>query len=227
MKNVGLTALSAMFLLSLMAPPHATAQTPGSSASGTYHWVFEDDLIKSVEFAASTDSRGFTSGQMTFFDPAPIADVEDPEDPRAGESFGDFYLKAEFNVLTIEKNRALMNGVVRDSSHKTYIGRWVQLVVEDNGDNSREPDRIIWSFCTPRTTLGWIPSDAERKDDDGAYLRWWATDAEWKDDVGIPSVNLLGNNEESSCPVFPLFSYSFLEPLKWDGDVVVVPQEQR
>ncbi len=221
MKKVGFTVLSAMFLLSLMASPQAAAQTAGPSASGTYRWVFEDDLIKSVEFAASTDSRGFTSGQMTFLDPAPIADVDDPEDPRAGEPFGELYLKAEFDVLTIEKNRALMSGIVRDSSHKTYIGRWVQLVVEDNGDNSREPDRIIWSFCKPPEG-GWIPSDAERKDDDGAYLRWWATDAELKDDVGIPSVNLLGNSEERSCRVYPLFSYAFLEPLKWDGDVVVV-----
>lgn len=222
MKNVGFTALSAMFLLSLLAPPHVTAQTAGPSASGTYQWVFEDDLVKSVEFAASTDARGFTSGQMTFFDPSPIADVDDPEDPRAGDPPKEFYLKAEFNVLTIEKNRALMSGTVRDSSHQTYIGRWVQLVVEDNGDNSREPDRIIWSFCKAREG-GWVPSDAERKDDDGAYLRWWATDAERKDDVGIPSANLLGNTEEKSCPVFPLFSYSFIEPLKWDGDVVVLP----
>ena len=223
MKNVAFTALSALFLLSLMAPSRATAQTAGPSASGAYRFIFEEtDQIKSMDFAASTDARGFTSGQMTFFDPAPIADVDDPEDPRAGDPPAELYVKAEFDTLTIEKNRALMSGTIRDSSHKTYIGRWVQLVVEDNGDNTRVPDRITWSLCKAPEG-GWVPSDAERKDDDGAYLRWWATDAERKDDVGIPSVNLLGNNEERGCPAYQLFSYSFIEPLKWDGEVVVQP----
>ena len=210
MKNVGFTALSAMFLLSLAAPPHATAQTAGPSASGAYRFIFdEQDKVKSLEFAASTDSRGFTSGQMTLLDPAPIADVDDPEDPRAGDPPGEFYMKADFDTLKIEKNRALMSGTVRDSSHKTYIGRWIQLVVEDNGDNTRVPDQITWTFCKAREG-GWVPSDAERRDDDGAYLHWWATDAERKDDVGIPSVNLLGSGEEKSCPVYQLFSYLFI-----------------
>jgi hypothetical protein len=226
MKNVGFTALSAMFLLSLVAPPQATAQTAGPSTSGFYRFIFdENDGIKSLDFAASTDLRGFTSGQMTLFDPSPIADVDDPEDPRAGDPPAEFYVKAELDTLKIEKNRALMSGTVRDSSHKTYIGRWVQLVVEDNGDNTRVPDQITWTLCKAREG-GWVPADAERKDDDGAYRSWWATDAERRDDVGIPSVNLLGSSEEKSCPVYQLFSYSFIEPLKWDGDVVVVPAER-
>jgi hypothetical protein len=43
-----------------------------------------------------------------------------------------------------------------------------------------------------------------------------------KDDVGVPSKNLLGNDERS-CPVFPLSSYSFTDVLKWDGNIVVQP----
>lgn len=111
-----------------------------------------------------------------------------------------------------------MSGTVRDSSHKTFIGRWVQLVVEDNALNRELPDRITWSFCGSRPVT-WVPSDAERDFDDGAYLRWWATDAERDDDVGIPSKDLLGN--ETSCPVDPLWFYTFPEIRKWEGDIVV------
>ena len=214
MKSPGYASIFALFLLSLTAPQWATAQ----SASGSYRFLLEDDLTKYVEFDARTDERGVTTGLMTFVDPARIPDVDDAEDPRAGDAPPEFYIKAELDGLTIEKNRALMSGAIRDSSHKTYIGKWVQLVVEDNG---REPDKLVWWFCKP-TARGWVPSDAERKDDDGAYLRWWATDAERKDDVGIPSKNLIPG-EERSCPVYPLAVYSFAEVLKWEGDIIVRP----
>src|SRR5215217_5533951 len=221
MKSTGFAATLALFLLSLTTPPPAAAQTAGPSASGTYRFVLEDELTKSLEFSATTDERGFTTGQMTFIDPARIPDVDDVEDPRAGDAPPEFYMKAELGSLTIEKNRAVMNGTIRDSSHKIYLGTWVQLVVEDNGDGLRLPDQLTWSFCK-RKPGGWVPSDAERKDDDGAYLRWWATDAERKDDVGIPSQNLL-SNDENGCLVYPLSFYSFADVLKWDGDIVVQP----
>ena len=114
-----------------------------------------------------------------------------------------------------------MDGVIRESSHKSYIGRWVQLVVEDNAENPEVPDRLTWSFCQSQSQ-GWIPSDAERKDDDGAFLSWWATDAERKDDVGIPSRNLLGT-EQRSCTVYPLSFYTFADLRKSEGDIVVQP----
>ena len=114
-----------------------------------------------------------------------------------------------------------MSGRVLDSSHRSYIGRWVQLVVEDSGDNRRVPDLLTWQLCKPRGS-GWVPSDAEWKDDTGASLRWWATDAERKDDVGIPSPNLLPQ-EESGCLIHPLQVYDFPVLLKWEGDIVVQP----
>ena len=43
-------------------------------------------------------------------------------------------MTASLDSLTIENNRAVMGGTVTDSSNRSYIGRWVQLVVEDNGD---------------------------------------------------------------------------------------------
>jgi len=217
MKSTGFASILALFLLGLTTPPPATAQT----ASGSYRFVLDDELTKSVEFSARTDEKGVTTGEMTFTDPARIPDVDDVEDPRAGDAPPEFYMKATLDGLTIEKNRALMNGTIVDSSHKSYIGKWVQLVVEDNGDSLRVPDQLTWSFCK-RSAGGWIPSDAERKDDDGAFLRWWATDAERKDDVGIPSQNLL-SNDEKSCRIYPLFSYLFADLLKSDGDIIVRP----
>ncbi|HEX5718158.1 MAG TPA: hypothetical protein VF179_18500 [Thermoanaerobaculia bacterium] len=205
MKSLGFASI---LVLSLTIPQLATAQT----ARGTYRFVMEDDLIRSVEFAA--DERG---GQMVFTDEAKILDGDDIEDPRRGDAT-EIYVRADFDDLTVEKNRAVMSGFVVDSNHTSYIGTVVHLVVEDNAENPKVPDRLTWTFCRPREGR-WVPSDAERKDDDGAYWKWWATDAERDDDVGIPSVDLLSNALD--CQVLPLWSYEFLDVRKWEGDLIV------
>jgi len=216
MRSLGILSISALCLASLAAP--AAAQTPGSAARGTYKFLLEDELVKSVDFNASVDSKGTTTGSLTLTDEAAIPDVDDPEDPRAGDVSKGFYIKADLDTLAVEKNRAVMGGIVRDSDHVSYIGRWVQLVIEDNGLNREIPDHLTWSFCKPQES-GWVPSDAEVKNDNGAFLHWWATDAERKDDVGIPSVDLLGKT--TSCPVHPLWIYDFADLLKWEGDLIV------
>ena len=218
MKGFGLLSISALFLLSFTLPRTAAAQTPGAAAHGTYKFIFEDGLVKSVDFSASTDEKGTTTGYFTFTDEAAIADVDDPEDPKAGDPPPQFTMKADLDTLSVEKNRAILSGTIRDSSHVNYIGRWVQLVVEDNGIDLKNPDRLTWSFCRSQST-GWVPSDAELPRDDGAFLHWWATDAERKDDVGIPSVDLLAKG--TSCPVHPIWTYDFASLYKWDGDIVV------
>ena len=217
MKSPGVLSFAGLLVLSLTAPQWAHAQ----SARGSYRFILEDEQIKSVDFDATTDGKGFTTGQMTFTDEAKLADVDDPEDPRAGDPPPQFYIKATLDGMTVEKNRALMSGTVLDSSHKTYIGKWVQLVVEDNGNNLDVPDHLTWTFCQPQRQ-GWVPSDAELDRDDGAYWSWWGTDAERKDDVGIPSPSLLPK-EEKGCPVHPLWSYAFANVSKWDGDIIVQP----
>lgn len=221
MKSIGSTSILSLFLLSFTMSQPAAAQTDGPFAGGTYRFLWEDEQTRYVEFDARTDGRGTTFGQMTFVDPARIPDVDDDGEPGSGDAPPEFYIRAELNDLIIEKNRAVMSGTVLDSSHRTYIGRWVQLVVEDNATNERIPDKVTWAFCRPRPG-GWIPSDAERKDDDGAYLRWWATDAERKDDVGIPSPSLI-SDEERSCRIHPLWLYEFADVLRWEGDIVVQP----
>ena len=221
MKNVGLGSALTLVLMSFATPPATLAQTPGQAARGIFRFLLEDDLLKSVDFDVRTDERGFASGTLTLTDEASIPDFDDPENPREGDPPRGFAIKAQIDSLTIEKNRALMNGFVLDSTHTNYIGRWVQLVVEDNRDNPELPDRLTWSFCKPGER-GWIPSDAELDRDDGAFLRWWATDAERKDDVGIPSPNLIPG-EDRGCPVHSLAAYLFADVLKWEGDIVVQP----
>jgi hypothetical protein len=208
-----MTPIFALILLSLGTPIHAL-----SSARGSVRFVTEDGLSKTVEFSASKDEKGTTTGSLTFSDEARIPDSDDPEG--RGDSFT-LSLKAQLDDSTFEKNRAILNGTVLDSSHKTYIGKRVQFVVEDNGIDPRVPDQIHWMFCGWKAG-GWIPSDAELNYDDGAYLSWWATDAERKDDVGIPSVNLLPK-EGAFCPVLPIWLYTFADLYKWEGDIIVEP----
>jgi hypothetical protein len=221
MKRI-LCALLLLALTCFAVSRSSVAQTTGSSASGTYRFIFESSFVKYVEFDARTDERGLTSGVMTFTDEAKISDrdVEDPNDRGSGDPIP-FYMKADLDTLAVEKNRALMSGMVVDSSHQRYIGKWVQLVVEDGGVNGETPDRLTWRFCQPERG-GWVPSDAEVPGDNGAWLSWWATDAERKDDVGIASPNLIPD-EKRRCEVFPFEAYPYVETKRWEGDIVVRP----
>jgi len=211
-----------LFLLLSATPRTTTAQTRATSANGRYWFILEDDLAKYVEFDVRTDAEGFTFGQMVFTDKARISDKDaDGDDTSKEDAPGEFYIKADVDSMTVEKNKAVMSGTVRDSSHRTYIGRWVQLVVEDNAYNLRVPDTLTWGFCRPPAG-GWVPSDAERKYDNGAYLSWWATDAERRDDVGVPSKSLI-SNDMKGCKVYPLSLYTFVDIRKWEGDIQVNP----
>lgn len=205
MKNLCLAL--ALFLTTLPAA--------AQSATGTYRFVLEDRATQYLDFKAVTDSRGVTTGDMGYIYSAPVSDVADPDDPRQGEPPPEVVVKATFDSLTIEKNRALMRGTVVDSSHRTYIGKWVQLVVEDYENR----DQLTWSFCPQRP--GWIPQTEDGKDDRDAWLSWWATDAERQDDPGIPSRNLLAKDE--GCEVHSLWVYPFAEPLEAEGDIIVRP----
>ena len=130
-------------------------------------------------------------------------------------------MTANLDSLTIERNRAVMGGTITDSSNRSYIGRWVQLVVEDNGDGSAELDKLTWCSCKPEEG-GWVPADAELKSDDGAYWKWWATDAELKDDEGIQSTNIIPGNK-TSCKVLPLSVYPFADVKSGEGQIQVQP----
>lgn len=223
MKRVLCVTMLALSLLIVSTSRQSSAQTQ-QAAEGRFSFATEDGVTRFVEFSAVGDGSGKGSGRMTYNDTSLIRDEEgdDLPPPRRGEVPTEFFVTAEFDGMTVEKNRAIMSGVIRESSHKSYIGRWVQLVVEDNAeDREQQSDRLSWVFCQPEQT-GWIPSDNEVKDDRGAFMSWWATDAERKDDVGIPSKNLIPGSART-CPSYTLAAYEYLSPEKWEGDIVVRP----
>jgi len=223
MKTIVHNVISVLFVIGLVtgyASMAAGAPASGPSASGTYRFVLDDDLSKSVEFTATTDERGVTTGQMTFRDEAGVSE-QDPDgivDEKAG-SPSPFYMMAILDTLTIDRNRAVMGGTVADSNIQRYIGKWVQLVVEDNGDGSE--DKLTWCFRKPEEG-GWVPADAEVRDDQGAYSQWWATDAEREDDKGVQSANIIPG-KTTSCKVFPLSAYPFADVRNGEGQIQVQP----
>lgn len=223
MKTIVRSVIAVLFVVGLVTgyvamPAGANASQP--SASGTYRFALEDGLSKSVEFSATSDERGATTGQMTFRDDAGVSE-QDPDgvgDEKA-ESPSPFFMTAVLDSLKVEGNRAVMSGTVADSSNRSYIGKWVQLVVEDNGDG-RE-DKFTWCFCQPEEG-GWVPADAELKEDQGAFSQWWATDAEVKEDAGVQSANIIPGNK-TSCKVFALSTYPFADVTDGEGQIQVQP----
>jgi hypothetical protein len=189
------------------------------AANGNYKFIMEDGFIKSFEFDAKSDDRGTATGFMKFTDEAKVVfqDVDGTGELPKDEPVA-FSMSADLDSMTIEKNRAVISGVVSDSSYRSYIGKWIQLVIEDN-DGVEVPDKLTWSFCQPEQG-GWIPEDAEVPGDRGAFLSWWATDAERKDDVGIPSPSIIPGNLKA-CRVYSLFNYDFADILKADGAITI------
>ena len=210
-------SLLIMCLVLLATPILASAQA--GAANGRYKFVMEDGLVKYLEFDVRTDDRGGTSGYMVFTDETqvPLAEPDPDGDPRKDESLA-FSMRADFDSMTIEKNRAVISGVIRESSIPRYLGKWVRLVVEDN-DGIEVLDRFGWSFCSQEEG-GWIPEDAEVPGDRGAFMSWWSTDFERKDDVGIPSPDLIPGNLKG-CRSHPVLAYDFAEFLKGDGAITV------
>jgi hypothetical protein len=203
----------------LLATP-IVASAQAGVANGKYKFVMEDGLVKYLEFDVRSDERGGTSGYMLFTDETKVQFEEpdpDGEPPRDEQSL-EFSMKADIDAMIIEKNKAVISGVVRESSIPRYLGRWVRLVIEDN-DGIEVPDKFGWTFCTPEPG-GWIPSDAEVPGDHGAFMSWWSTDAERKDDIGIPSPNLIPG-ELKGCRSYPVLAYDFAEFLKGEGIIQI------
>ena len=206
-----------MCLIFLATPLPASAQA--GAANGTYKFIMQDRLAKYLEFDARSDERGTATGYLILTDDARVLfqDVDGTGEIPRDEAVA-FSMKADLETMAIEKNRAVINGVVRDSTYRSYIGKSVQLVIEDN-DGIEVPDKFGWSFCEPEPG-GWIPQDAEVPGDQGAFMSWWSTDAERKDDVGIPSPGLIPGGLKS-CRVYPTFAYEFAEILKGDGAIQI------
>ena len=214
MKTRRLISTIALLFAALAATPAAAAQTAG----GSYQFALEDGRTKYVEFDAQAQTGGGASGRMFFSDDAPVEyqDTDGVGDPV--ETLPGFYFSAEFDGMQVSDNMAVISGTVRDSSITSLIGRRVLLTVEDNGDNTRAPDRVTWGVYAD-AQRGWTPSDAELREDPGVGMTWTATDAERRDDPGVrvPLDDSIGVH------TFPVASYEFFLAATGAGDIVVRP----
>ena len=216
MRIVRFTFLSALLLSGLAA---ASLTTRAESASGTYQFTVDDKSVKYVEFDAQRLANGGVSGSLFFSDEATIVyqDVDGDDSPR--EKYAGVYIKADLDGLVVEENQAVMSGTVRDSSIPYLIGLRVLLTVEDNGDNTRVPDKLTWGVYK-FIKRDWKPSDAEWENDPGVGLTWWATDLERRDDKGyqMPRPDVPADTQS-----FPIASYGFVDTSGGVGDIRVAP----
>jgi hypothetical protein len=217
MKTIACASILILALISLGTPWATSAQFSGPSASGIYRFVMEDELTRQVDFNVTADERGTATGQMTYRDESKVLDREPDDEEKPGEEGVEFFMTADLTTLTIDRNRALTSGVIRDSSVRSYVGRCVLLVVEDNGV---DPDKLTWRFCKQEEG-GWVPVDAEDERDQGASMQWWATDAERHDDAGVQSTNI-NPGIRQGCPTFSLAAYRFPD-LRGEGQIEVLP----
>jgi hypothetical protein len=214
MKIRTFATFSALLLLSLAAPRLTSAQT----ASGTYKFVVEGSYTKYVEFDARTQADGTAIGTMFFSDEAEIAnqDVDGTGDPNLRQSYSGYTMSVDVDGLTVSGNQAVISGTVRDSTIRDVIGQRVLLTVEDNGDNTREPDKVTWGLYNP-VKRDWDTSDAELREDPGVGMTWTATDAEVREDQGIQ----MPRDESITTDSFPVSSYSFADVTVSSGDIQV------
>lgn len=214
MRIARFTIMSAL-LLSGFAASALTARA--EAASGTYQLTIDDKSVKYVEFDAHRLADGSTSGSLFLSDEATIVyqDVDGNGEPR--EKYAGVYIKADLDGIVVEDNQAVMSGTVRDSSIPYLVGLRVLLTVEDNGDNTRVPDKLTWGVYK-FIKKDWAASDAEWEKDPGVGLRWWATDLERRDDKGyeMPLVEAPADTKS-----FPVAGYSFVDASDGIGDIKV------
>lgn len=220
MKQIGRATLFALFLLTLNATHTANAQT---AADGSFKFSVEPNITKIIEFRAVSNREGGASGSMYFSGPAviPRQDVDGDGNTDFSGKLESLDMNVDIDSLVVVKNQAVMGGTVLDCNVREYVGRRVLLTVEDNGDGSdpRAMDKFTWGFYR-KLDLWWTPTDAEVKDDRGAYLTWWATDAERKDDVGYAMPR---QNQPVGTQTFPTPAYSFIDIQTGNGNVNVYP----
>jgi hypothetical protein len=187
-------------------------------ARGSYQFTLGDKKVKMIEFDAQGREGGGASGRLFLSDEATVIYLDVDGDGSPTEKFTGYSMLVEFDDMTVDKNQAVMQGVVRDSTIQFLVGQRVLLTVEDNGNNEREPDRLTWGLYKP-IERNWIPSDAEWKEDPGVGLRWWATDFERKDDVGYE----MPRDDKINIRTFSLAAYAFVDTNDGVGDIIVRP----
>src|SRR6185503_16110606 len=115
------------------------------AADGNIQVDAGDGATRDIKFNVKIEADGSTKGDMTFADPSVPADF-DPDNADAGQPTG-LVMRVEFDCLVVVDHRAVMGGVVVESTLASRVGERVLFTVEDNGEGSQqaEPDRLGWS----------------------------------------------------------------------------------
>lgn len=194
------------FGLNLPLTVPTSAASAGPSVDGKFEINIQGEPARSIEFKASLASDGTTTGEVVFKDTTPTpASAGESTDTKSSSST--FFLKAEFDCLVVQANKAIMSGNITESSVKYYVGRRLILVAQDNGGgvNLRARDKLTWGVYRP-TKKDWLVTDSERPDEAPSNA-WVATDAERPELSGV----FLDQEEIVGCQTFPLSSFSFLD----------------
>ncbi|HEX8499297.1 MAG TPA: hypothetical protein VF659_01805 [Pyrinomonadaceae bacterium] len=217
-KRAALASALALSLVGVFAPRGAGARVGDPAARGSYRFSLGDGYAKYVEFDAQALTGGGATGSLFLSDEAPVTYQDADGEGSPEETYrGGFYLSASFDGLTVVGNQAVMSGDVRDSNIPGLVGQRVLLTVEDNGDNSREPDKLTWGVYRPAGR--WVASDAELEDDPGVGMSWEATDAERRDDTPVVMPRERGTDTQT----FLLSAFVFVDAADGAGDIVVRP----
>jgi hypothetical protein len=224
MKSVIKGIASSLFITALLSglvlPVSISAESSGPSATGKFEILTDDGPTRSIEFSARSDAYGKTVGEVIFRDSEPQASIN-PETATETQAPTLFFLKAEFDCLTVKDNRAVMVGSVTESSVAHYVGRRFLLAALDNDDDAKAAvaDRLTWGLYRP-SQRAWVAMDSERSvDEDTGPGAWLATDVERPDDPGVSSQKV----ETIGCQTFPVSSFSFIDSKHGRGTVHVRP----
>jgi hypothetical protein len=226
MKSVSRPVAALAFVLAFAAAPMLFAQNNGPAANGDFTFDVASSS-KRLVFDARIQNNGSTRGQivLTGDDDLGDQDVDGGGDTNPGGAQTGFSLTADVDCLNIddEFNRAVMGGVITDSSEPGYIGVRTLLVVQDGGEGSKKPiDRFTWGLYRG-ATLTWIASDAELLVDPGVGAPpWLVSDAELTID---PNAYMSSDNSGGTidCNSFRLAAYDLRDVAHGAGNIQVKP----
>ena len=191
-----------------------------SSVDGSFQVDLHEGATRHLEFHALRDPDGRVTGETTFKDNlASSKFVESSNEVDSGPSQPLFF-KAVFDCLVIDRNKAVMSGEITESSSRSYIGRRIVVVTQENGgaEDPSKTDRLTWGvYRSDKKT--WLVSDSERSADEISPLSWIASDSERLDDEGVPS----DKEQRIGCQSFPLSAFSFINPKQGHGSVHIRP----
>jgi hypothetical protein len=133
-------------------PPEPRAAEPEGTATGSADLVLGDDVVRGVSFTALTRGDGSASGQIEFYDPAPVPDqdVDGTGDRALAESTRGLKVYAEVECLAIDGASAIVGGRVIKSNVERYVGKQLQLFVQD-GEVGR--GMFSWGFYEPQEAI--------------------------------------------------------------------------